>query len=112
MAKSSTSFTSGKSGNPGGKPVGARNRVTTAFLEALATDFAEHGQGVIEEARKIDPVGYMRVCASLVPKDLNVSTEDNAFLGALKAISDTRKWITGQLAEETVKPQASPSVTH
>jgi hypothetical protein len=56
----------------GGRPVGARNKLQRDFLEALATDFAEHGPGVIRIARIEKPVEYLKVIASVLPKELVV----------------------------------------
>lgn len=65
-----TRFKPGQSGNPGGKAKGTRNRLTAAFLHALADDFDEHGKRVIERAREEDPVGYMKVIGALLPKQV------------------------------------------
>lgn len=81
-------FPKGVSGNPGGRPAGARDRVTKAFLDALADDFKQHGPDTIERAREKDPVAYLRVCASLVPKELDVNHDaSGTFLKILEAIS-------------------------
>ncbi len=63
-------FPPGKSGNPGGKPQGARNRLTAHFLNALADDFEKHGKAVIEEARIKDPMGYVKTIGALMPKQI------------------------------------------
>lgn len=63
-------FVPGQSGNPGGKAKGARNRLTGAFLNALAEDFDAHGKRAIERAREEDPVGYMKVIGALLPKQV------------------------------------------
>ena len=44
MPSSDTQF---KKGHPG-RPKGTRNKITKAFLKALAADFKEHGKSVIE----------------------------------------------------------------
>lgn len=67
------SFKPGQSGNPAGRPKGARNRLSEAFLKALADDFEKDGVDAIAKVRGIDPAAYLRVCASLLPKDLNVT---------------------------------------
>lgn len=63
-------FKPGESGNPGGKPKHARNRLQNAFLIRLADDFDEHGKDAIEAAREKDPVGYIKAIASLMPKQV------------------------------------------
>ena len=62
-------FSPGQSGNPGGKPVAARNKLQGDFVKALADDFAMHGEKAIQEMRKNDPSGYIRIIASLMPKE-------------------------------------------
>lgn len=66
-------FEPGKSGNPGGKAKGARNRLQGGFLNALADDFDAHGKAAIEAAREKDPVGYIKAIASLMPKQVEQS---------------------------------------
>lgn len=60
----------GESGNPGGRPVAARNKLQGAFVNALAADFELHGKDAIERARIEDPIGYVKVVASLMPKQV------------------------------------------
>lgn len=63
-------FQPGQSGNPGGKPVGARNRITAKFLNTLAEDFETHGKEAIVRTREDDPGTYVKVCAGLLPKQV------------------------------------------
>lgn len=64
----------GQSGNPSGRPVGARHRLSEAFVTALAEDFGVHGKDAIKKARKKDPVRYLDVIARMVPKDLFINS--------------------------------------
>src|ERR1039457_509963 len=41
----------GQSGNPGGKPLYARNRLPSGFLNALAGEFENYGLAAIAEGR-------------------------------------------------------------
>jgi hypothetical protein len=63
-------FKPGQTGNPGGKPVNARNRLTAHFLNRLADDFEEHGKQAIVEARTKDPMGYIKAIGALMPKQI------------------------------------------
>jgi hypothetical protein len=62
------SYKKGESGNPGGKPVGARNALAGDFVNALADDFRANGKKAIETLRKENPAAYVRVIADLLPK--------------------------------------------
>lgn len=65
-----TRFKKGQSGNPGGLAKGTRNKLNGDFLKALSKDFDEHGVKAIENARIEDPVGYVKIVASLLPKQI------------------------------------------
>lgn len=86
-----TQFTAGQSGNPGGKPVGVRNRLTAAFLNALAADFDEYGKKAIQECRETKPEAYIKAIAALCPKEIEVKSplqelKDDELLNAVRAL--------------------------
>ena len=61
-------------GNPG-RPKGSRNKLGEAFISALHDDFVEHGPAVIETVRIEKPDQYLKVVASILPKELNIKTD-------------------------------------
>lgn len=69
----------GQSGNPNGRPKGSRNRLGEAFLQALASDFDQHGVETIEKVRTEKPHEYLKVVASLLPKQVEI--KEGAFDG-------------------------------
>jgi len=64
----------GESGNPAGPKAGYRQEFSRSFVTGIAQDFAEHGVKVVERVRMENPLGYLRVCASLVDQEINVKT--------------------------------------
>jgi hypothetical protein len=68
-------FKKGQSGNPGGRALGMRERLNKRFIKALSKDFEANGTEAIAKAREKDPIGYMRVLASLQPKAVDVSVD-------------------------------------
>lgn len=71
-------FVAGNSGN-GGRPKGARAKLGEAFLQGLFKDFQEHGQVTIETVRGEKPDQYLKVIASLLPKE--ITGEGGAAIG-------------------------------
>lgn len=63
-------FKPGQSGNPAGRPVGARHKLGTLFLEEMLKDFDKHGPSVIEAVRTEKPDQYLKVVASILPKEI------------------------------------------
>ena len=61
----------GQSGNLAGRPKGSRNRLSEDFIAALYDDFQNHGSAAIAACRAEKPEVYLRVIASLLPKDVN-----------------------------------------
>ena len=57
----------------GGRRKGTRDKLSTAFLEALAEDFVEHGSETIRIARIEHPETYLKVVASLLPKEFELT---------------------------------------
>ena len=79
----------GRSGNPKGRPKGARNRLGTQFLEALEADFNKFGPQAIALVREKKPEVYIKVVADLLPKEANINVEaGEAFVQLWKKISD------------------------
>ena len=67
-------FEPGQVANPLGRPKGSRNKLGEAFVQALHDDFEKHGVDVIATVRAEKPDQYMKVIASLLPKELKIET--------------------------------------
>lgn len=94
-----TRFKPGVSPNPGGKPVGSRNKLQGDFMRELCEDFAVNGRRAIELCRLEKPDAYVKVIASLMPKEFEIKrpleelSEDElvASVGALQAFLNGQK---------------------
>lgn len=70
----------GQSGNPAGRPRGARSKLSERFLDALLKDFekaseedASLGEKAIAAMRADKPNEYARMIASILAKEVEVS---------------------------------------
>jgi hypothetical protein len=61
-------------GKIGGRPKGARNKLARKFLEDCYADWQEHGATAIKVMRMEDPAGYCKMMASLVPRELELTS--------------------------------------
>ena len=84
-----------KPGNPG-RPKGARNKLGEAFIEALHDDFNKHGIAAIVKVRTDKPDQYLKVIASLLPKELTLNfgdergeLTDDELIERIRALTET-----------------------
>lgn len=80
----------GQSGNPAGRPKGARSKLGSQFLETLLSDFTEHGKQAIVDMREKDPTAYCKTVASILPKEIEAGEETMNVLAELLARVDGR----------------------
>jgi hypothetical protein len=68
----------GESGNPTGRPRGTRNAFSAIFVGDLTASWAKHGPEVLQKVAKSDPARFLGVCASVLPKDVALTIEQNS----------------------------------
>lgn len=62
--------------NGGGRPKGSRNKLSEVLLSAVVDDFAAFGADALAQLRQKDPATYLRLVASLVPRELILQREE------------------------------------
>lgn len=65
-------------GNPGGpgRPKGSRQKLSEAFINALADDFVMHGPDTVVRLREERPDVYVGAIGKLMPKLMELSGPD------------------------------------
>ena len=63
----------GQSGNPKGRPQGSRNKLSEEFLADVHASWQVWGQSALMTAAITDPVSYVRMVASLMPRELEAT---------------------------------------
>lgn len=61
-------FKPGQSGNPAGRPKGARSKLAEDFLKDIHNDWKESGLVTLQQLRAEKPDVYVKVIADLLPK--------------------------------------------
>ena len=86
-----------------GRPPGNRNQLTSAFIAKLADDFEANGEAAIQRCGEEDPAAYLRLVASLAPK--NVAVNDGVSLLDFFAVLAARDAARADREEED-EPEA------
>jgi hypothetical protein len=65
-------FKPGQSGNPNGRPKGARSRLSADFLSDLHATWSEHGATALRLCATTDPRRFCSIVAGLLPRDIRI----------------------------------------
>ena len=66
----------GQSGNPAGRKKGSRNKLAEAFLADMLEDWEANGSDAIKVVRRKKPDAYLKVVASILPKQMDVNVNN------------------------------------
>jgi len=82
-----------------GRPKGSRHKLGAAFIEAMHDDFMKNGPAVIEAVRIEKPDQYLKVIASILPKEIDVGEQTLNALSELMDRVDGRTRVVGQIVQ-------------
>ena len=65
----------GQSGNPNGRPKGSRNKLGEDFIRDIYESWKARGREVIEKVIETKPQDFLKVVASLLPKEFHIKDD-------------------------------------
>jgi hypothetical protein len=74
----------GQSGNSAGRPKGSKHKLQTSFWNDLQRTWKDKGADALRWVAENDPSTFVRVCASLMPKEETAKKLDHAIEVTLK----------------------------
>ena len=96
----------GQSGNPAGRPKGSKHKLQTSFWNDLHRTWKENGAEALRWVAENDPSTFVRVCASLMPREETAKKLDHAIEITLKEPAWLRRERTNS-EPLTIEQQAS-----
>lgn len=98
-------FKPGQSGNPAGKPKGARNLLTEKLLFDLSNFYEANGEELLKRCLEEAPSKLLDAYIRLLPRELHASIESNSalFLTIAQRNDIAREWL---LSAEALKEPA------
>lgn len=106
-----------KPGNPG-RPKGARNKLGEAFLEDMLADWEANGPAAIREVRENKPDAYLKVVASILPRDLNVNINqtdhmtDEQLVERIRSLDAAIRPFLDATGTDRTRGDAGPATAH
>jgi len=111
-------FKPGQSGNPAGRPKGSRNKLAEAFITDMQADWEQNGVSVIAAVREEKPDVYLKVVASILPRDLNVNinpleeADDDELVKRLRDLESIIRPFLGSEGVSGDSERVAPSKAH
>jgi hypothetical protein len=101
-------FVTGSNGGPGRK-LGSRNRFGAQYLDDAYEAWLEYGKAAFKTCAQTEPVAFVKVMASLLPKEVVLSAlHVSASITDLEGydLSDAREFaLAFEIARQRIKPE-------
>jgi hypothetical protein len=75
LHRENTGLRPGESGNPNGRPIGARNKLSQDFIDDFHQVWQEEGINALRNAARRSPARFIQVAASLIPQHFTLEHE-------------------------------------
>lgn len=77
-----------------GRPKGSRNKLQEAFWKDFAAAWETHGPTAIQTVAQDDPATFLKVAASVMPKDVEMTVEHRSVMRMPEPARTSEEWQT------------------
>ena len=92
-SKQTTRFKPGQSGNPAGRPKGARNRLGERFLDDLIDAWEQHGPTALVACATKEPAQFTKIVANILPKEVLLTALNVNATVDFSELEDAKGWL-------------------
>ena len=95
MSKRDSQFKPGQSGNPKGRPVGSRNKLSEHFVTDLQELWDEQGPEILRRVAEESPDKLLAAMVQVLPKDFQVTVDQQNVKWVINAqpVLTTEQWM-------------------
>jgi hypothetical protein len=98
----------GQCGNPNGRPMGSRQKLTEKFISDLADHYEREGAKAIARVLDENPVAYLQIVCRLLPKDISLTVSNDLSSSLppeqLKRIAEA--WMVSQTDDDALEGES------
>lgn len=89
----------------GGRPKGARNKLQEAFWKDFAAAWEANGQAALLTVAQNDPSTFVKVAASVMPKEVEATVEHRSVMRMPEPAKDAEEWLKRSSGNQTQAPK-------
>ena len=102
----------GQSGNPAGRPVGNRNKLSESFLASLQRSWKEHGDEILTRTLEQNPAALVSAIARILPKDFELKVSGGVSISHELTPEQRQRIAQAWLVSQQARPAIDGEAVH